>query len=315
MPITVVKNLPAIEKLAKENIFVMDTQRAETQDIRPLRIVLVNLMPTKEATETQILRALSNTPIQIELTLVHTESYASTNTDEAYLESFYKTFSQIKDEYFDGLIITGAPVELMPFEDVQYWAELVEIMEWSETHTYSTLHICWGAQAGMYYHYGIHKELLPEKLFGVYENKTLTSSPMLLRGLDEVFYMPHSRNTTVNRQDIIDHPSLEILAESEVAGVSIARSVNNKHIFFFGHAEYDGDTLEREYLRDLHAGVSISLPENYYPNNNQNERPIIRWRSAATLLFTNWLNYYVYQETPYIVEQVKQMKNRVSEQS
>lgn len=315
MPITVVKNLPAIERLAKENIFVMDTERAGRQDIRPLKVLIVNLMPTKEATETQILRALSNTPIQLEVTLLHTTSYMATNTPEEYLSTFYRTFTDIKEQYFDGMIITGAPVEMMPFEEVQYWQELTEIMKWSDTHVFSTFHICWGAQAGLYYHYGINKEVLPKKLFGVYENHLVNPKPMLLKGFDEVFYMPHSRHTTICRSAIKAHKDLEILAESERTGVAIARSLDNKHIFVFGHSEYDWDTLQREYFRDKEAGIDIAPPEHYYPNDDSTQRPIVRWRSTATLLFTNWLNYYVYQETPYIIEKINQMKHRVRSKS
>lgn len=312
MPITVVKQLPAIEKLAEENIFVMDTKRAETQDIRPLQILIVNLMPTKEATETQILRALSNTPLQLEITLLYTASHKAANTTKEYLQTFYRTFDAIKENYFDGMIITGAPVELMPFEEVNYWDELTGIMEWSKSHVYSTLYICWGAQAGIYYHFGIDKETLPTKLFGVFENKVNNTRPMLLRGMDEVFYMPHSRHTTVPIERIREQKELEILAESEETGAAVVRSLDNKHIFVFGHAEYDRDTLQKEYERDVALGLNIEVPKNYYPNDDPRREPIVRWRSTGTLLFTNWLNYYVYQETPYIIEQIKKMKDKVS---
>lgn len=312
MPITVVKQLPAIEKLAEENIFVMDTKRAETQDIRPLQILIVNLMPTKEATETQILRALSNTPLQLEITLLYTASHKAANTTKEYLQTFYRTFDAIKENYFDGMIITGAPVELMPFEEVNYWDELTGIMEWSKSHVYSTLYICWGAQAGIYYHFGIDKETLPMKLFGVFENKVNNTRPMLLRGMDEVFYMPHSRHTTVPIERIREQKELEILAESEETGAAVVRSLDNKHIFVFGHAEYDRDTLQKEYERDVALGLDIEVPKNYYPNDDPRRDPIVRWRSTGTLLFTNWLNYYVYQETPYIIEQIKKMKDKVS---
>lgn len=311
MPVTVVKHLPAIDKLAKENIFVMDSVRAETQDIRPLKILVVNLMPTKEATETQILRVLSNTPLQLEITLLHTESYRATNTPEAYLQAFYRTFSEIKEEYFDGMIITGAPIEKIPFEAVDYWPELTEIMAWSQTHVYSTLYICWGAQAGLYYHFGIDKELLPEKLFGVFENYIYNSRPMILRGLDEVVFMPHSRHTTVPVEKIKANPDLELLVGSDRTGAAVVRSLDNKHIFVFGHSEYDWDTLQNEYVRDVELGLNPKVPENYYPQDNPTRRPLVRWRSTGTLLFTNWLNYYVYQETPYIVEQIQAMKERV----
>ena len=304
MPITVVKDLPAIHKLAEENIFVMDSVRAETQAIRPLEILLVNLMPTKEVTETQILRALSNTPLQLNMTLLHTASHKATNTDEEYLHTFYRTFDQVKDKFFDGMIITGAPVELMPFESVDYWDELVEIMDWSEDHVFSTLYLCWGAQAGLYHHFGIDKQVMDHKLFGVYEHEIYNIQPNLLRGFDEVFWMPHSRHTT----NSLANRNLEILAGSEVTGAAIVRSKDNKHIFVFGHAEYDRDTLKREYDRDRSRGLDIAVPDNYYPDDDPSKIPIVRWRSVSTLLYTNWLNYYVYQETPYIIEQIQKMK-------
>lgn len=308
MPITVVKDLPAIHKLAEENIFVMDSVRAETQAIRPLEILLVNLMPTKEVTETQILRALSNTPLQLNMTLLHTASHKATNTDEEYLHTFYRTFDQVKDKFFDGMIITGAPVELMPFESVDYWDELVEIMDWSEDHVFSTLYLCWGAQAGLYHHFGIDKQVMDHKLFGVYEHEIYNIQPNLLRGFDEVFWMPHSRHTTNSLAEIKANRNLEILAGSEVTGAAIVRSKDNKHIFVFGHAEYDRDTLKREYDRDRSRGLDIAVPDNYYPDDDPSKIPIVRWRSVSTLLYTNWLNYYVYQETPYIIEQIQKMK-------
>lgn len=308
MPITVVKDLPAIHKLAEENIFVMDSVRAETQAIRPLEILLVNLMPTKEVTETQILRALSNTPLQLNMTLLHTASHKATNTDEEYLHTFYRTFDQVKDKFFDGMIITGAPVELMPFESVDYWDELVEIMDWSEDHVFSTLYLCWGAQAGLYHHFGIDKQVMDHKLFGVYEHEIYNIQPNLLRGFDEVFWMPHSRHTTNSLAEVKANRNLEILAGSEVTGAAIVRSKDNKHIFVFGHAEYDRDTLKREYDRDQSRGLDIAVPDNYYPDDDPSKIPIVRWRSVSTLLYTNWLNYYVYQETPYIIEQIQKMK-------
>ena len=310
MPITVVKDLPAIQKLAAENIFIMDTVRAETQDIRPLQILIVNLMPTKETTETQILRALSNTPLQLEITLVHTASHKATHTSSEYLKSFYRIFEDVKDKYFDGMIITGAPVEQMPFEDVNYWQELTEIMDWGESHVYSTLYICWGAQAGIYHHFGINKIPLDKKMFGVFENRVLNQRPMLLRGMDEIFYMPHTRHTTVPLEEIEKNEKLEVLAVSDEAGASIVRSRDNKHIFIFGHAEYDRDTLQREYERDVALGLDIAIPKNYYPQDDPKKEPVVRWRSTSTLLFTNWLNYYVYQETPYIIEQIQRMKRK-----
>ena len=308
MPITVVKDLPAIHKLAEEKIFVMDSVRAETQAIRPLEILLVNLMPTKEVTETQILRALSNTPLQLNMTLLHTASHKATNTDEEYLHTFYRTFDQVKDKFFDGMIITGAPVELMPFESVDYWDELVEIMDWSEDHVFSTLYLCWGAQAGLYHHFGIDKQVMDHKLFGVYEHEIYNIQPNLLRGFDEVFWMPHSRHTTNSLAEVKANRNLEILAGSEVTGAAIVRSKDNKHIFVFGHAEYDRDTLKREYDRDRSRGLDIAVPDNYYPDDDPSKIPIVRWRSVSTLLYTNWLNYYVYQETPYIIEQIQKMK-------
>lgn len=308
MPITVVKDLPAIHKLAEENIFVMDSVRAETQAIRPLEILLVNLMPTKEVTETQILRALSNTPLQLNMTLLHTASHKATNTDEEYFHTFYRTFDQVKDKFFDGMIITGAPVELMPFESVDYWDELVEIMDWSEDHVFSTLYLCWGAQAGLYHHFGIDKQVMDHKLFGVYEHEIYNIQPNLLRGFDEVFWMPHSRHTTNSLGEVKANRNLEILAGSEVTGAAIVRSKDNKHIFVFGHAEYDRDTLKREYDRDRSRGLDIAVPDNYYPDDDPSKIPIVRWRSVSTLLYTNWLNYYVYQETPYIIEQIQKMK-------
>ncbi len=308
MPITVVKDLPAIHKLAEENIFVMDSVRAETQAIRPLEILLVNLMPTKEVTETQILRALSNTPLQLNMTLLHTASHKATNTDEEYLHTFYRTFDQVKEKFFDGMIITGAPVELMPFESVDYWDELVEIMDWSEDHVFSTLYLCWGAQAGLYHHFGIDKQVMDHKLFGVYEHEIYNIQPNLLRGFDEVFWMPHSRHTTNSLAEVKANRNLEILAGSEVTGAAIVRSKDNKHIFVFGHAEYDRDTLKREYDRDRSRGLDIAVPDNYYPDDDPSKIPIVRWRSVSTLLYTNWLNYYVYQETPYIIEQIQKMK-------
>ena len=308
MPITVVKDLPAIHKLAEENIFVMDSVRAETQAIRPLEILLVNLMPTKDVTETQILRALSNTPLQLNMTLLHTASHKATNTDEEYLHTFYRTFDQVKDKFFDGMIITGAPVELMPFESVDYWDELVEIMDWSEDHVFSTLYLCWGAQAGLYHHFGIDKQVMDHKLFGVYEHEIYNMQPNLLRGFDEIFWMPHSRHTTNSLAEVKANRNLEILAGSEVTGAAIVRSKDNKHIFVFGHAEYDRDTLKREYDRDRSRGLDIAVPDNYYPDDDPSKIPIVRWRSVSTLLYTNWLNYYVYQETPYIIEQIQKMK-------
>ena len=299
MPIQIPNDLPAAETLQQENIFVMTENRADTQDIRPLEIVLLNLMPTKIATETQFSRLLGNTPLQVRLELMHTTTHVSKNTAQEHLLNFYKSFDELKDRKFDGMIITGAPVESMPFEDVDYWNELCQIMEWSKTNVHSTLHICWGAQAGLYYHYGIPKKELPEKLFGVFEHKADYKRSILMRGFDDCFWAPHSRHTTVSREDIEAVPGLKILASSEKAGVYALMSKGGHQIFVTGHSEYDPDTLEREYLRDKNQGLPIHVPENYYPNDDDTQPPIVRWRSHANLLFSNWLNYFVYQTTPY----------------
>ena len=299
MPIKVIKNLPAITKLAQENIFVMDTERAENQQIRPLQILLVNLMPTKEVTETQILRALSNSPLQVNLTLLHTASRKSKNVDEEYLETFYRTFDEVKGEFFDGLIITGAPVELMPFEEVDYWEELVEIMEWTKTHVTSTIHLCWGAQAALYYHYGINKVQLDKKLFGIFEHKVMNRKIPLVRGFDDVFYAPHSRHTDVPIEKIRADERLMILAESEKAGAYLIMAQNGRQIFVMGHPEYDRVTLDQEYKRDLSKGLPIEMPENYYPDNDSTQKPLLTWRAHGNCMYANWLNYYVYQATPY----------------
>lgn len=299
MPIKIPNDLPAVQTLANENIFVMTEKRAITQDIRPLRIVLLNLMPKKIETETQISRVLGNTPLQIELTLIRTRSHEPANTSKEHLLAFYKTFDDIKNEKFDGMIITGAPVELMKFEQVDYWEELCEIMEWSKSHIHSVMHICWGAQAGLYYHYGINKEVLPSKLFGVFPHKADYPHSMLLRGFDEEFYVPHSRYTYVKRADIEAVPELKILASSDKAGVHIVSANGGRQFFLMGHSEYDPLTLDSEYRRDLEAGLGTAIPENYYADDNPANPPIVRWRAHASLLFINWLNYFVYQSTPY----------------
>lgn len=299
MPIKIPNDLPAVQILANENIFVMTETRAMTQDIRPLRILLLNLMPKKIETETQLSRILGNTPLQIELTLIRTATHVSQNTTEEHLLAFYKTFEDVKDESFDGLIITGAPVELMEFEEVDYWDELCQIMEWSKTHVHSTFHICWGAQAGLYYHFGIKKRRLEKKLFGVFPHKADYANSMLLRGFDETFYIPHSRYTSVDRADIEAVPQLKILASSEEAGVSIVTSEGGRQFFILGHSEYDALTLDSEYRRDINSGIKIDVPENYYPDNDPSKKPIVNWRSHGNLLYTNWLNYFVYQSTPY----------------
>ena len=304
MPIKIPNNLPAAEILLKENIFVMTETRAMTQDIRPLRMLLLNLMPKKIETETQLTRLLGNTPLQIELDLLRMEAHQSLNTSQEHLLSFYKTFSEVKDTYYDGMIITGAPVEHLPFEEVDYWPELCGIMEWSRSHVHSTMHICWGAQAGLYYHYGIQKQPLEKKLFGVFPHRSEYRESMLLRGFDDVFMVPHSRHTTVKREDIEAVPSLQILASSDEAGVCIVRNRVGRQFFMMGHSEYDARTLENEYLRDVKAGKPIEVPKNYYPGDDPTKDPIVSWRGQANLLYSNWLNYFVYQTTPYDVTQV-----------
>ena len=305
MPIKIPNNLPAVQTLADENIFVMTETRAITQDIRPLRILLLNLMPKKIETETQISRILGNTPLQIELTLVRVKTHESHNVKEGHLLSFYKTFDDVKNDKFDGMIITGAPVELMEFEEVDYWQELTEIMEWSKKNVHSTLHICWGAQAGLYYHYGIKKHLLPEKLFGVYPHTADYPHSMLLRGFDSTFYVPHSRYTTVNREDIEAVPELKILASSEQAGVYLVSKNGGRQFFAMGHSEYDLLTLDAEYRRDQAAGLGTAIPENYYIDNNPENPPVVNWRAHGSLLYINWLNYFVYQSTPYDLTEIK----------
>ena len=299
MPIKIPNNLPAVETLHRENIFVMTEEQAVTQDIRPLQILLVNLMPKKIQTETQLSRLLGNTPLQIELELIAPKSHEPTNTPPEHLHAFYKTFDDVKERNFDGCIITGAPVELMPFEEVDYWQELCEIMDFSETNVYSTLHVCWGAQAGLYYHYGIRKQLLDQKMFGVFEHKVTRPSNPLVRGFDEVFYAPHSRHTGISREDVLNCKALRILAESDEAGPFLMSTENGRQIFVTGHPEYDKYTLDAEYKRDVKAGKPINVPCNYYPDDDPARDPLFRWRAHGYLLYTNWLNYYVYQDTPY----------------
>ncbi len=305
MPIKIPNRLPAVKRLESENIFVMTETRAAKQDIRPLKIVLVNLMPTKIATETQILRYLSNTPLQIEIEFVHMKTHESKNTAKEHLLTFYKTFDDVRDKKFDGMIITGAPVENMEFEEVDYWEEICEIMEWSKTHVTSTFHICWGAQAGLYYHYGIKKHPLDAKMFGVFEHKVNRTTSKLMRGFDNSFYVPHSRHTTVLRADIEKVKELEILSESDEAGVYIVFTKAGKQIFVTGHSEYDALTLHEEYIRDIDKGLEIAVPKNYYPNDDATKEPMMRWRSHASLLYSNWLNYFVYQITPYNIDEIK----------
>ena len=299
MPIKIPNDLPAVQTLADENIFVMTERRAITQDIRPLKILLLNLMPKKIETETQISRILGNTPLQIELTLIRTKSYVSTNTAQEHLLAFYKTFDDVKDQKFDGMIITGAPVEMMEFEEVDYWAELCEIMEWTKTNVHSTMHICWGAQAGLYYHYGIKKHIMPEKLFGVFPHKCLDPYHPLMRGLDETFYVPHSRHTRNKMSDIALVKDLQIISHSEQAGVHLISDMECRNFYATGHSEYDRETLAKEYFRDVNKGLDIKVPFNYFPDDDPNMIPPITWRGTANLLFTNWLNYFVYQRTPY----------------
>ena len=305
MPIRIPNELPATQTLENENIFVMTETRAMTQDIRPLRIALVNLMPTKIATETQLARLLSNTPLQVELELISSEVHVPKNTPQEHMIAFYKHFSDIKDQNFDGLIITGAPVEQMPFEEVEYWEELCEIMEWSKTHVQSTFHICWGAQAGLYYHYGINKVDLPEKMFGVFPHIVDRRSNMLFRGFDDTFMVPHSRHTTIRREDVEKVPELKILASSPEAGVYAIATEGGRQVFITGHSEYDPRTLENEYLRDKNLGLPIAVPKNYYPNDDDTQPPMVTWRSCAHLLYSNWLNYFVYQTTPYDLSELK----------
>ena len=299
MPIKIPDLLPATGVLENENIFVITEHRAMHQDIRPLRLLLLNLMPTKIVTETQILRKLSNTPLQIDIELLRMASHESQNVSEEHLAMFYRTFDQIKEERFDGLIITGAPVELLDFKDVDYWDELCSIMAWSKTNVYSTLHICWGAQAGIFYHYGVNKHELPKKCSGVFPHRVLKPSSPLVRGFDDVFNAPHSRYTEVRAEDIAAHPLLELIAASDEAGVFIAKSTDSRHFFVFGHPEYDAETLRLEYERDVAKGIDPEIPQHYFPNDDPTRTPLATWRSHAQLLYTNWLNYYVYQATPY----------------
>ena len=305
MPIRVPDKLPATKQLRNENVFVMTETRAMHQDIRPLKIAIVNLMPTKITTETQLLRLLSNSPLQAEIDLISMKSHESKNTSAEHLEAFYKSFDDIKDQKYDGMIITGAPVENLDFKEVDYWDELVEIMEWTKTHVTSTLHICWAAQAGLYYHYGIPKYSLAKKLSGVYSHRVNRRTAKLVRGFDNEFYAPHSRYTEVRAEDIKKVKELEILSESEEAGVYIVFTKGGRRIFVTGHSEYDADTLLNEYIRDVEKGINPEIPKNYFPNDNPNKKPIVRWRSHANLLFTNWLNYFVYQITPYDIDSIK----------
>ena len=305
MPIKIPNLLPATETLLQENIFVMTETRAITQDIRPLHILMLNLMPTKVVTETQIARLIGNSPLQVELELLQTATHKSKHTSEEHMFAFYKTFDEVRDNRYDGLIITGAPVELLDFEEVEYWDELCEIMEWSKTHVTSTLHICWGAQAGLYYHYGIKKYQLDKKLFGVFPHTADHKKSMLFRGFDDVFMVPHSRHTTCLREDIERVEGLKIVASSEEAGVYACMTKRGRQIFVTGHSEYDADTLKNEYLRDKNAGLPIEIPKNYFPGDDDTKDPVVTWRSCANLMYYNWLNYFVYQTTPYNIDEIK----------
>jgi len=299
MPVTIPHDLPARSILEKENIFVMSDLRAVHQDIRPLRIVLLNLMPTKIQTETQILRLLSNTPLQVEITLLHMDTHESKNTPQDHLEAFYSTFDDIRDRKFDGLVITGAPVEQLKFEDVDYWGELVRVMEWAKTHVFSTMHVCWAAQAGLHWHFGVPKHALGKKMFGIFPHRILDENEALLRGFDEVFLAPHSRHTEVRREELQDIPELKILAESDEAGVLLAATTDGRLVFLTGHPEYDRLTLKSEYDRDREKGLPIEVPAGYFPGDDPTQEPPLTWRSHAHLLYANWLNYCVYQRTPF----------------
>lgn len=299
MPIKIQSDLPAKAELEEENIFVMDENRAISQNIRPLEIIVLNLMPIKQDTELQLLRGLSNTPLQIDVTFLQMSSHVSKNTSASHIKKFYQTFEEVKNNNYDGMIITGAPVEKLDFEEVNYWDELTTVMEWSKKHVTSTIHICWGAQAGLYYHYGIKKELLPRKLSGVYKHRVMNRKEPLVRGFDDLFMAPHSRYTQASRQQIIDNPRLKVLADSDEAGIYIVLGDGGKEIFVMGHPEYDRLTLDQEYKRDIDKGIEPDLPVNYYPDDDCNRKPLLSWRSHANNLYTNWLNYYVYQITPY----------------
>lgn len=302
MPIKIPKDLPAFKVLSDENIFVMNNERAGKQDIRPLKIAILNLMPKKIQTENQLLRYLSNTPLQVEIKLLQTESYRTTHTSLEHMERFYSFFNDIKHEKFDGLVITGAPVEQLEFEDVKYWNELKEIMEWSKSNVYSTLHICWGAQAGLNYHYGIQKYQLKKKMFGVFKHFINYRNADITRGLDDIFYAPHSRHTEVKREDIEKVSELEILSESDEAGIFIVANESRRQVFITGHLEYERNTLSDEYFRDANKGLGIEVPKNYFPGDNPNLEPMVTWRGSANIVFSNWLNYCVYQNTPYDLE-------------
>ena len=305
MPIKIPNSLPATGVLESENIFVITESRAISQDIRPLHILILNLMPTKVATETQLARMLGNTPLQVELELLQVRSHEAKNVSQRHMLAFYKTFDQVRHNKYDGMVITGAPVEHLPFEEVDYWEELCEIMEWSKRHVHSTFHICWGAQAGLYYHNGINKVPLDKKLFGVFPHRVERRSSILFRGFDDVFMVPHSRYTTILREDVEAVPALKILAASKEAGIYALATDQGRQVFVTGHSEYDPDTLEREYLRDKNAGIPIEMPKHYYPNDDDSQQPLVSWRGHANLLYSNWLNYFVYQNTPYDLSEIQ----------
>ena len=305
MPIRISSELPAFKTLGEENIFVMSKERAEHQDIRPLKVIILNIMPKKIETESQLMRLLSNTPLQVDVELLQMASHVSRNTTSHHLDSFYKTFDEISDNRYDGMIITGAPVELLDFEQVDYWKEITNIMEWSKTHVFSTIYICWAAQAGLYYHYGIPKYTLDQKMFVIFPHRAEVSNCQLLRGFDDIFYVPHSRNTEVRREDIERIPQLEILTSSEISGVHIVANKNGRQYFITGHSEYDRDTIANEYRRDVEKGIDIQIPYNYFPNDDPNNMPVFSWRCTANLMFSNWLNYCVYQKTPYNLEELE----------
>lgn len=308
MPLIIPQNLPAYQALAEENVFVMHEERAASQHIRPLRIVVLNLMPTKITTETQIARLLANSPLQVEFTLLQTATHGATHVSADHMSAFYHVFDEIRENRYDGMIITGAPVETVPFEQVDYWPELCEIMEWTKTHVFSTLHVCWGAQAGLYYHFGIQKRLLPQKLSGIFEHRVVRPNNPLVRGFDEVFYAPHSRYTGIDKADVEACGDLRILAESKEAGVYLLNTESGRQIFVTGHPEYDKYTLDGEYRRDIGKGLEIAPPKNYYPDDDPSKDPIFRWRAHAHLLYHNWLNYYVYQNTPYDLKDLTELR-------
>lgn len=310
MPIKIADSLPGRLTLEQENIFVITEYRAMHQDIRPLKVLILNLMPTKIVTETQLIRKLSNTPLQIEIEFLQTVTHAAKNTDRSHLDSFYTTFDEVRDKRYDGMIITGAPVETINFEDVDYWSELCEIMEWSRRNVHCTFHICWGAQAALYYHYGVRKRQLPQKLFGVFEHNTLKPNSPFFRGFNDTFYVPHSRYTEVLYEDIVKCPELEILSTSDKAGVYAVKTTDSRQFFITGHPEYDAETLAIEYKRDLEKGLDIAIPENYFPDDDPQKPPLVTWRSEAQLMYTNWMNYYVYQTTPYELSEVGKSEDR-----